>query len=277
MSEDTLLKTLASRVREQQPDDRVDDALWDQYAAGELSEEELHDLLSRTSSSDAEKMQAAFAPLDQAFKGQLVSSATEQLAKGGPGIDEEVKVESDKVVSIESRRSKFFAPLAVAATLLLAIGTWQLGFQTQGHLPLPAYELAVLGGSEFRSTDTAVTLPEFAAGDRLEIRLTPATAIDSTVEGRVYAQTSQVLMPLESMDFELAPTGAARISGRIGDAVLLNSGTNTLVVVVGQEDRLPDEAKLFRLFEQSGPLERVLLGDGWQAWRVPLVFEALPK
>ena len=103
--------------------------------------------------------------------------------------------------------------------------------------------------------------------------------VEKVLLQRLMAKMAELflVMPLESMDFELAPTGAARISGRIGDAVLLNRGTNTLVVVVGQEDRLPDEAKLFRLFEQSGPLERVLLGDGWQAWRVPLVFEALPK
>lgn len=277
MSEDTLLKSLASRAREQQSDDWVDDALWDRYAAGELSDAELQDLLTRTSSADAGKMQAAFAPLDQAFKDQLVNAVSAQLADTGTGIDEEVKADDDKVVSIQSRRRKLFAPLAVAATLILALGTWQFGFPPSDSLPFPDYTLSVLGGSEFRSTDITTTIPEFSVGDRLEIRLIPATAANGEVEGKVYAQSAEALLGLQSMDVELAPTGAARITGRVSNSGPLNRGANTLVIVIGQKERLPDATRLFRLFEQEGPLERELQGDGWQAWRIPLVVDVLPE
>ena len=274
MSEDTLLKALASRVREQQSQSTGDEALWERYAAGQLSDEELQDLLSRTPTEDAERMQAVFAPLEQDFKEQIVNAATETLSADGSPDHSKTGANTTNVVSIQSRRNKLYAPLAVAATLLLAIGTWQFGSGSSRSLPLPEYELSVLGGSAFRSAEAQQPILEYASGDRLDIRLTPATRVDGAVQGRVYAQTSQGFVPLSAMKVEIAPAGAMRISGRIGDEVVLNSGVNTVVVVIGQQTDSPDAAELFRRFEQGGSEHLELKGKDWHAWRIELVFDA---
>ncbi len=277
MNDDKLLNELASRAREQQSEDWVDDALWDRYAAGELSDEELEELISRTPAEEAQKMRAAFEPMELDFTEHLATLATEQLNKKDSGETEHASDDSGRVVSLQSRRRKLVAPLAIAATLVLAIGTWQFGQRAPETSSLPAYELALLGGSEFRSTQNTTDLPVFANGDRLELRLTPATAVKDPVDSRVYVQTSQELLLLEEMNVELAATGAARISGRVGDAVHLTRGSNTLVVIVAQGGELPATRELLRRLEQGSDAGQVIQGSGWQAWRVELAFDATDR
>ena len=100
--------------------------------------------------------------------------------------------------------------------------------------------------------------------------------IDAAGPGKVFAEVTQGLIPLDAMSVDVAPTGAMRISGRVGDAVMLNRGANTLVVAVGQSGELPDAAELYRRLDQSGDSSLEIQGSDWQAWRIRLALVTVP-
>lgn len=271
MNDDTLLTALAGEARKQKAADQLDPR-WERYAEGTLSDGELTDLVASVTAEEATALKAAFAPLGESFQQQISERIqTELAAIDKLSTDVKQETESDsKVVNFEARNRKVFAPIAFAATVLLAFGLWQFGSGQSGfsdavQSSLPGYELSLLGGSTFRSGAPA-ELPEFTGGDRLELRLVPATATQQPMEARLYAKTAAGFERAEQAIISIAPSGAVRITGRLGTELELVQGSTSLLVVIGLEGSLPELGQLFETLEKK----EVVVGSDWQAWRVPV-------
>ncbi len=277
MSDDTLLKALAEQARSQNGIDSADLELWEKYAASSLGDDEFQALLARTPTEEVERLKSAYAPLKQDFKDSLATSIIGQLDSSNNGIkakDPESSEKAANIVTLNTWRKKIFAPVAVAATLLLAVGAWQFGLQAPGVAATPDYTLSLLGGSAFRSSQAVEDVPVFSGGDRLEIRLTPSTAIDTVFVGSVFADSGQELVALPGVLIDRASTGAFRLTGTIGETLPLDEGPQRLIVLVHSEGNAPKLAKLYKQLNIIENSLNPLVGNGWQAWRVDVAVDS---
>lgn len=248
MSNDELLKALGSAARDGEAADTLDEN-WDRYSAGELTDEELAELVSR--GDQPTHAEQAFRPLDEDFRRKLASKAESVLAQ-------QTEQAPSNTVSFPARPRRVLAPLALAASVVLGVALALRMLPGPQVQPLPGYSVTLQGGTQYRSDPSPAETPVFRPSDRLELRLTPETAVEGAVGGIAIAPHPQNLNLFSDVQVEVAPTGAARVVARIGN----DPGDYRLLVAIGRADALPDESELAAALAGR---DRAA-GPGWQAW-----------
>ncbi|MEM9056793.1 MAG: hypothetical protein AAGD86_04910 [Pseudomonadota bacterium] len=255
MSDDKLLKTLGKAARDAESADRLD-ARWERLSAGELSDAELAELLADP--AQPEGAEEAFRPLGEDFRAELAAraAATLEAAPEAPA--------PDNTVAFPPRRRRTVTTFALAATVVLGVAlTLRLLPGPQDVPPLPGYSTTLQGGSAYRSDPQPDAVPTFQPDDRLELRLTPDTAVEGELDGLAVAPHPQNLKLFNDLQLDVAPSGAARVVGRIGD----QPGEYRLLVAIGRAGALPDEAALAAALGSAD----TAAGPGWQAWAYALI------
>lgn len=265
MSDERLLHDLARLAREQAQDDPGPE--WERLASGDLSPEEVEALRREAARSpEAAAAWEAFQPLDEDFRASLVGRVRDELASPvSPPAPEARVLPFRRRVPAWLRRGAL--PALAAAILLVAL--WPAG----GPEALPDYELR-LGGT-LRSERSAAEAPSpvegepvpFAAGNRFEVLLTPATSAGPDVEARVLVSRAAGFEPLALPSPAISGDGALRIAGVVGDDVRLPAGEATLLVVVGRAGALPAGPELEARLARDGRVRTPL----WSAWRLRVI------
>jgi hypothetical protein len=136
---------------------------------------------------------------------------------------------------------------------------------------LPDYEFTLEGTTAMRGTSPPDASPVLlTAGNRFELILRPATALEEPVEARVWLLRGDG----DARALPASPArqlrGAVLISGEVGTDWPIAAGDGLLLVVVGYPQALPDVGVLRR---RLGDSRRSVSGRGWQAWRLPVRIE----
>jgi hypothetical protein len=273
MHDEDLMKALGRAARaEPSPDAR-----YDALAAGTLSDAERDALLEEAARSEAAaEAYDAFRPLGAEFQARVVHRI---LAGRGaaPGGDREAAApgpaaapaEARKVVPFPVRTARRFIPLALAASVLVAVGLVML--RGEGGGPLPGYGLTLEGQVMLmRGEAPPAEAAPFAPGNRFRLVLTPERDVAGEVEARAWVQTPDGRVePLAAPAARIAETGAVLIEGDVGGDVQLPQGESTLFVVVGRAGALPDAGEATAAVGAEGRAQ----ADAWTAWAIPLRVE----
>jgi len=276
MTDEELLKAMGRAARADQPLDER----WDKLAAGELTDAERDELLEAAAhSEEAADAYEAFRPLGAEFEARVVerlragragaarSSAPGAAAEAPPGRARGAEPVARKVVPFPQReRRRSFVPLALAASLLVAVGVATL--LRQGAAPaLPGYGLRLDGQvTLMRGESPPPQAAPFAAGNTFRLVLTPETRVDGEVAARAYLLSDGSIEPLPAPAPRTSDDGAVLIEGEVGDDVLLPQGAARILVVVGRESKLPDPAALAARLGAAGQEQ----SDDWSAWMLPV-------
>jgi hypothetical protein len=133
---------------------------------------------------------------------------------------------------------------AAAAAILAIVRPWA------GPAPLPSYEAHLAGDTRaWRSPERPPQAPpaarprEFQPGNRLELVLTPAVAVEARPEVATFLVRSGDLAAW-AVPFEVSDYGAVRVAGTVGEDVQLPPGESTMVVAIGSPGALPPPAEL---------------------------------
>lgn len=259
MNDDELLQAAAARVRDQRASEP--DRLWDRYAAGDLSDQELQALLASQHDERAADLQAAFEPLGDDFENNVIATILADPS-------EPASAEPDEVRPERRQRSRRWAlPFAIAAAfMIVSVGMTQLGGFDTASPTIPGYEFSLRGGSTYRSEGVPEPVSTYRSDDFIEIRLIPETALGEPVSARVYVQTGQAA-PIEARaDVRVAESGAIRIRGRARQDFGLTVGSAQLIVVSGRVDHLPSVSTLLGELDDK----KQVVTDHWRAWRQPV-------
>lgn len=224
MSEDRLLRDLGHLAREEEGAERARlDERWDRLAAGTLTSEEEAELRALAGTSpEAREAWEAFRPLGPEFQARVV----ERIANERP------KERRGRLLPFPpaARIGGWLTAAAAAAAVLVVL--------LRPGAPLPDYQIASVSGG---SSETRGEQPgDFAPGDRIEVRLRPATAARGRLEARLFLLREGEVRRLETQS-EVDSDGAVRMNGSLGD---LRPGTWTLWAVVGRPGDLPDPGEL---------------------------------
>jgi hypothetical protein len=221
MSEDRLLRELGHLAREEDGAERARlDERWDRLAAGTLTAEEEAELHALAETSpEAREAWEAFRPLGPEFQARVVA----RIARGGRGR----VLPFRPALRIGGWLTAAAAAAAITVMLLLP------------DAPLPDYQIASVSGG---SSETRGEQPgDFAPGDRIEVRLRPATAVRESLEAQLFLLREGELRRLETRS-EPDPDGAVKMNGSLGHD--LQPGIWTLWAVVGRPGDLPAPAEL---------------------------------
>jgi hypothetical protein len=251
MTEDRLLKELARVAREQQAQEP--DRRWDDLAAGRLAPEEVERLREEARRSpEAAAAWELFQPLDAGFQRQVVAQAQRGLQAA----------QAPSAAPTRRPRRLWLAPALAAAALLVVVARWN-------RAPvLPSYDLRLDGAVRVeRSTrpEDAATVPEFAPGNRFELRLTPATSAGD-VEAQAFVLRDGRVEPLSAPPPARSSDGAVRFLGIVGEDVQLPAGSFRLLVAVGRRGSLPGGEVLRERLALGSPIKE----DRWIGWTVDL-------
>ncbi len=249
MSENDLLQRLVALSREQE-------GLDEGAAVSEADSEGASEAAPKADDQDA-----LHAPLDEAARARIAARVTAHVAAQA----REAEPEGAKIIPISRRRKSAAAVFAVvAAAAAAAVVLWPRAPVTA---PLPLYALSVTGGrAESRHGGAAEgELRQLGAGDRLDIVLRPATALDGAVVARVFVKGPASGLRAVSIEPEISPEGAIRVQGG-GDQLLpVPAGRYELLVAVARDPAALEVAGLAARLEgaQSGlqrfaiPVERI--------------------
>jgi len=251
MTEDRLLKELARVAREQQA--KEPDPRWDDLAAGRLAPEEVERLREEARRSpEAAAAWELFQPLDAGFQREVVAQAQRGL-----------QAEAPRAAPSRRARRLWLAPALAAAALLVVV--------VRGNRApvLPSYDLRLDGAVRVersaRPEDTA-TVPEFAPGNRFELRLTPATSAGDDVDAQAFVLRDGRVEPLSAPPPARSSDGAVRFLGVVGQDVQLPAGSFRLLVAVGRRGSLPGGEVLRERLALGSPIKE----DRWIGWTVDL-------
>ncbi len=281
--DDELLRRLAEAAREDEAAESARlDGRWDALSAGALSPAD-EETLRREAETSMETRQAyeAFSPLGAEFRARMVKELRGRL---GAEPSQDVRATPARLPSLPARRAprlERFARLrrgplrwagfgavaglaAAALMLILRPGVEQTA--------LPEYSLNLRGAvREMRSAEPESpphSIPVFAPGNLLELVLTPRQPAAGGLEVQILAGRSGDFRPLP-VPVETAESGAVRIAGRVGEAIDLQRGETTLLVVIGRAGSLPPARELAVLL---GPRDHAQ-GEHWSAWKVRVSVE----
>jgi hypothetical protein len=265
MHDEDLMKALGRAARaEPSPDAR-----YDALAAGTLSDAERDALLEEAARSEAAaEAYDAFRPLGAEFQARVVNRLLGERAGTGAA-PAAPQAPTRKVVPFRARVVRRFVPLALAASVLVAVGLVML--RAGGDGSLPGYGLTLEGQvTLMRGEAPPATAAPFATGNRFRLVLTPARDVADDVEARAWVRTPDGrVAPLAAPAARVAPSGAVLIEGDVGGDVRLPPGASTLLVVVGRAGALPDAGDAAAAVDASGRAQ----ADDWSAWAIPLRVE----
>ncbi len=246
-----LLDQLGALAREQLASREAE---WEDFARGELSEQELRDVVDEDADSFARSLDL-FRPLDELERERLTRAL---LAGGSRGADTEPTTVTTLPSSSPSKRSRWrrlataALPLAAAAALVLWIGQRPpTGAETGAQLELPGYQIEVRGGVKSERSTHAPTQVEhrYTPSSEFEVVLRPATDTRGPIGARVFAfPTDAAGAPVTGSKGQMVPvtmqaseSGSFRVSGPTHEILPLPAGHWRLVFVVGHRDQLPDD------------------------------------
>ena len=163
---------------------------------------------------------------------------------------------------------RWTVPAALAAAAL-ALVLWYGGRPP----PLADYRLDWTGRVQpLRSPDSSggEPAPVIAAGNRLELVLTPATAVEGPLAARVFVTGEGAPAALlEGPAPVVSEKGSVRFAGVVGRDIRLPPGEWQLLVVVGRPRSLPSADELVeRIAEPSSVRTR-----DWLAWKLAVRVE----
>ncbi len=171
------------------------------------------------------------------------------------------------------------AATAVALALVVVIGLDLAGPGTGGGgavAPIPGYELTLQGRADFRGdgVSSAAAPVVLTAGNRFELLLRPATAVEGEVAATVYAvDAAGAVRALPATPATLS-RGLVLIRGTLGADWALPAGQVALLVAVGRPQALPDgETLRARLDGGDQRIATTITGPGFAAWRGPVIVE----
>ncbi len=238
MTDDELMDALGETARDRDLDPR-----WERLAAGELSDEELAELRA-DAGDEADALEAAFAPLDDADQADFVgailgdsnAAAPEVVAAAAESSTSEAAVavapptrgrSSGTGARSGSRRGFIAGAAAVAVAAGVALFVWL----PESTPALPAYAASVHGGARTDRGADAEAGGRFRAGDRVELRLRPSTETSIPVHAAVFRAAGTGEPERLSLPLEVASSGAVRLTA-LASELLPEPGEYTLTVVV---------------------------------------------
>ena len=151
----------------------------------------------------------------------------------------------------------------VAAAVLVAVMIANL------DAGLPAYELSVQGQLQMRGEAADPGTVRLVEGNRFELLLRPATAVDENLEARVWVLRDGAAEPLAAPEPVLLDAGVVLLEGEVGRDVRVPGDATELVVVLGRSGKLPEASDAVRALAGGDQAQR----RNWSAWRVPVVLE----
>ncbi|HVT58402.1 MAG TPA: hypothetical protein VHR45_08375 [Thermoanaerobaculia bacterium] len=261
MSDDELLRALGQMARQERDREtaRLDER-WDRLAAGDLSAAEEAELRSLAAASEeARQAYEAFRPLGADFQARVVQAIRDEAGAAAATAAPPVRV-----LPFRPRAGWLAGALGAAAAVAAS-----LVFLVRAPAPLPGYVLAVAGGDQpLRGAPAAA--PEARVlhpGSSLTVLARPSTEVPDSdrLEARWFVARGAEIRELVAPRKEVAPGGAVRLSGTLGEDLAIELGEWSLWVVVGRQGRLPG-ASLLRA--HRGAL--TLRGAGWIALRDPV-------
>jgi len=247
MRDDDLLRKLGQVARERPVGGRLLlDERWNRLAAGTLSAEEDADLRRIAEGSDEGRAAyEAFRPLGAEFHARVVQAIT-----AGP-VPVPAPVPPPKPlpfpVPVRWLAAWGGAVGAVAATLAAVL---------LRLAPMPAYSLAELSGG-YRTTRGDLTEePKFGPGDRLQVVLSPTTAVrwPSLLSAEAFLVNGADVRQLAVKAEVDKGDGRVRVVGTIDPQ--LPAGSWTLWLVVGRIWTLPDAADV-QAFSSASPRQEL--------------------
>jgi len=274
MTTDELLKAVAQAARE---DEIEDDPRWSALVEGKLSEQDRAALEALASSSPRhDEALRLLKPLDEGARARFADAILAQM-QGDEAASKESPSpappprEGAQVLPFPKRRpwAPALAALAVAAAVALFFGlrespsqktaTFRAGSPTiangpSDEAPVPAYEIALLGGEQNTRADPAPAdlfgspappsrVPSavlLGPGSSLEILLRPATPEQKPIAVRGFLLRDERAR-LWEIKPDVSPDGAVRIAGE-RETLFPNmpAGSYEIVIAVGRPGALPN-------------------------------------
>lgn len=208
----------------------------------------------------------ALKPLPKEFNERMINQIRGQLAESiSPSadvadvaaLDATPELARDNVTVLPTSRSRWM--VALAASVLAAIGiSTTLQFNDAAD-PLPGYSLEVNGGAIVRGADETAPLQ---VGDTLRAVLRPARSFDGELELFVLRDVAGQAVEIPA-EVTWADSGAARVRIKLDPALNLEPGTQSVWFVVTSSGDLPQD---------MGQLEKS--SDARQS--IPFAFELVP-
>jgi hypothetical protein len=153
--------------------------------------------------------------------------------------------------------------LALAASVLAAVGLSVTLVSRDPSVALPGYSLEFRGGAQVRSGSDAAPLQ---TGDQLDVVLRPDVATDQPLDLTVYRQQGDTLLPID-VNVRWSSDGAARVTALLDASLGIAPGTQHWLFVVANDGEGPSQRALVALQDEAH-------GDSWHAFRVS--FELVP-
>lgn len=252
-----LIEELGRLERESDPEGR-----WRRRTYATASAEEDAERRAAVQSSEQARLDdELFRPLGEDFHARVVQRLAARQQEQAPAPESPAKERFKPA----ARSRRHFPPswLAAAAVLVLAVGAG-LVLRPRGPA-LPDYTVDLDGMErEERSSPTAPTdgVRTFIIGGRFDLTLRPTEKFTEELRWRYFLQDSEGHVQRWKPDAELAPNGAVKIEGTIGEDIDLPFGNWTLIAAYGtialpEADDLDADA-----------------GRGWRVLRIPLQVRA---
>lgn len=267
------MEELARVAREEETRENEELERWKAFSAGTLSVPEEAEL--RAAAGESEETAAAweiFRPLEAEFRARLVDRLRRQTRQSTSASGDAAELATVPLTRrfIAALRSltgpRWMIPVAVAAALamlLLPAG--------QGR-PIADYHLDWSGSVQpLRSPESPADgqVSVLATGNRLELLLTPETAVEGPVAARVFVAGGAVVAPLEGARPRVSETGSVRLTGVVGREIRLPAGEWELLVVVGRPRHLPSADELVARTAGSPRIRT----RQWLAWKLAVRVE----
>lgn len=233
MADDRLPKEVAQRMAEQE---QALDAELEAYAAGRLSPEAKGALEARAAADPmlAEAL-LLYAPLSDASKERITAA----------GLAE--------VKTVAFRRAPIIGSL-LALAAAITIGIFAM---TDRYAPLPAYAVnAQVQDALYRSEDLP-RAPTVRSDSRIELRLVPDQPAEGAVAGRLFVKDGSGVKVIAAAP-EISPDGALRWRGTPSELLGVETGTVTVVMVVGRPGELPEDPTGAKADQQSKTVKLIV-------------------
>jgi hypothetical protein len=240
MSDENWIRELAKVNLEQQEEEEGQlGERWDRLSSGELSAGEEAELLALAESSEeGREAYEAFRPLGPEFHASVVKAIQEQA----------IREQAEKAATAKppakllpfSRRAQFAgwgtAAAIAAATLFLLVRNPALP-------PLPIYTIEPPQGDQDVRGETgpATGLPVYHSGSLLTLDASSEQDVTGPVEAYAFAGRDEELVPLKRPD---VGNGMARLRGTLGQEIQLQSGEQTIWIVVSRPGKSPTASEL---------------------------------
>jgi len=265
VKDNKLLEALGRVAREQQEREGLDKR-WDALSAGKLSDDEEKQL--RAAAEESSEMKAAyeaFRPLGAGFTARMVQRLEAETRPESEATPDDA---GSNVVSLSSRRRRIWPPMALAASVLVAVGLVVMNQPAD----LPGYGIDLQGQSQTMRSGTGPGAEDrliFNEGNRFRLVLTPATSVDGDLATRVLLDAGGQLTPAIVPAPQISGEGAVMIQGIVGHDVRLPKGEATLLVAVGRAGALPGDQELARRLQDTSTVRE----SDWSGWRIVLAVD----